>query len=134
MASNSIPGRRLARRQRGLTLITWLLIIAIGVFLALIALKLIPIYLEHYSIQHALKTLPQQPFVGEQAPAEIRKTLINSLKINSVYDFDPKNIKITKGLRNYTVEVNYEVRKPVMGNVDVVVYFSDSVEIVPTSP
>jgi hypothetical protein len=122
--------RRLSpKRQRGLTAISWILIIAIAVFLSMIGLKLVPIYLEHYSIQTLLRQLPEEPFIGEKGPAEIRKSLIARFKINSIYDFDPNNIKIQKGLRNYVVDVTYTVRKPVMGNVDMLVSFSDSVEI-----
>jgi hypothetical protein len=55
------------------------------------------------------------------------------LKINSVYDFNPKNIVIKKGLNSYLVDVSYEVREPVLGNVDIVVSFSNQVEITPTT-
>ena len=122
--------RRLSpNRQRGLTAISWIFIIALAVFLGMIGLKLVPIYLENYSIQTLLRQLPEEPFIGEKGPAEIRKSLIARFKINSIYDFDPNNIKIQKGLRNYVVDVTYTVRKPVMGNVDMLVSFSDSVEI-----
>lgn len=122
--------RRLSpKRQRGLTAISWIFIITLAVFLGMIGLKLVPIYLENYSIQTLLRQLPEEPFIGEKGPAEIRKSLIARFKINSIYDFDPNKIKIQKGLRNYVVDITYEVRKPVIGNVDMVVSFSDSVEI-----
>ncbi|MCU0766460.1 MAG: DUF4845 domain-containing protein [Gammaproteobacteria bacterium] len=121
-------------RQRGLTAISWIFIIALAVFLGMIGLKLVPIYLNHYTIQTVLRQLPEEPFIGDKGPAEIRKSLLTRFKINSIYDFDPNNIKIQKGLRNYTVEVTYTVREPVMGNVDMLVSFSDSVEITPTGP
>ena len=125
--------RRLSpKRQRGLTAISWILIIAIAVFLSMIGLKLVPIYLEHYSIQTLLRQLPEEPFIGEKGPAEIRKSLIARLKINSVYDFNPNNIVIKKGLNTYLVDVSYEVREPVLANVDIVVSFSNQVEIRPT--
>ena len=121
-------------RQRGLTAISWIFIIALAVFLGMIGLKLVPIYLTHYNIQTVLRQLPEEPFIGDKGPAEIRKSLLTRFKINSIYDFDPNNIRIQKGLRNYTVEVTYTVREPVMGNVDMLVSFSDSVEITPTGP
>ena len=128
-ATGSGPGG-----QRGLTAISWIFIIALAVFLGMIGLKLVPIYLNHYTIQTVLRQLPEEPFIGDKGPAEIRKSLLTRFKINSIYDFDPNNIKIQKGLRNYTVEVTYTVREPVMGNVDMLVSFSDSVEITPTGP
>jgi hypothetical protein len=120
-------------RQRGLTAISWILIIALGAFLGLIALKLIPIYLQAFNISTVVTQLPDEPFIGDKGPAEIRKSLMARLKINSVYDFDPKNIVIKKGLNTYLVDVSYEVREPVLGNVDIVVSFSNQVEIKPTT-
>jgi len=120
------------RRQRGLTAISWILIIALGAFLGLIALKLIPIYLQAFNISTVVKQLPDEPFIGDKGPAEIRKSLMARLKINSVYDFDPNNIVIKKGLNTYLVDVSYEVREPVLANVDIVVSFSNQVEIRPT--
>jgi len=120
------------RRQRGLTAISWILIIALGAFLGLIALKLIPIYLQAFNISTVVKQLPDEPFIGDKGPAEIRKSLMARLKINSVYDFNPNNIVIKKGLNTYLVDVSYEVREPVLANVDIVVSFSNQVEIRPT--
>jgi len=120
------------RRQRGLTAISWILIIALGAFLGLIALKLIPIYLQAFNISTVVTQLPDEPFIGDKGPAEIRKSLMARLKINSVYDFNPNNIVIKKGLNTYLVDVSYEVREPVLANVDIVVSFSNQVEIRPT--
>ena len=121
------------RRQRGLTAISWILIIALGAFLGLIALKLIPIYLQAFNISTVVRQLPDEPFIGDKGPDEIRRSLIARLKINSVYDFNPKNIVIKKGLNSYLVDVSYEVREPVLGNVDIIVSFSNQVEIKPTT-
>ncbi len=133
MQSTNLARRTSPRRQRGLTAISWILIIALGAFLGLIALKLIPIYLQAFNISTVVKQLPDEPFIGDKGPAEIRRSLIARLKINSVYDFDPKNIVIKKGLNTYIVDVSYEVREPVLGNVDIVVSFSNQTEIKPTT-
>jgi hypothetical protein len=133
MQSTNLARRTSPRRQHGLTAISWILIIALAAFLGLIALKLIPIYLQAFNIATVVKQLPDEPFIGDKGPAEIRRSLIARLKINSVYDFDPKNIVIKKGLNTYLVDVSYEVREPVLGNVDIVVSFSNQTEIKPTT-
>jgi hypothetical protein len=133
MQSTNLARRTSPRRQRGLTAISWILIIALAAFIGLIALKLIPIYLQAFNIATVVRQLPDEPFIGDKGPNEIRKSLIARLKINSVYDFDPKNIVIKKGLNTYLVDVSYEVREPVLGNVDIVVSFSNQTEIKPTT-
>jgi hypothetical protein len=53
------------------------------------------------------------------------------LKINSVYDFDSDAIKVKKDKFGTRFEVNYEIRKPVAGNVFIVMAFSESATFPP---
>jgi len=46
-----------------------------------------------------------------------------------VYDFSRDNIHIKKTKNGTRIDVRYEVRKPVIGNVSVVMEFSESVVI-----
>ena len=118
----------LPKRQQGMTFISWLLVAMIAGFFAVIILALAPIYLEHYSIQHVLLSFENEPQLDKKTNGEIRELMKRRLKINGVYDFDvAKNVHINHDKGRTTVRVLYEVRKPIMGNVDVVVHFDDAV-------
>ena len=116
------------KRQRGMTFISWLLVLGIAGGIAAIALTLIPIYLEHYSIKHVLVQFEDERDLDKMSTTEVRALMHKRLKINGVYDFNVKeNLKVERDKGRVTVRVLYEVRKPVLGNVDLVVHFDDAV-------
>ena len=117
------------RRQRGMTMISWMLVLAIAVFFLIVGMKLIPSYIEFYSIQGILEAVQQDKTMRDAPPAKIRESIKKRMKINSIYEFDPKNIVIKKEKTGQIVIVAYEVRKNVVGNVDVVMSFKDQVSL-----
>jgi len=117
------------RQQRGLTMISWMLVIGIAVFFVVLGMKLIPSYIEFYSVKQVLASVAQERNADKQTPAQIRSTMLKRLKINGVYDFDPKNIKITKEKAGLQVAVEYEVRKNMAGNLDALMTFKDKVTL-----
>jgi hypothetical protein len=64
--------------------------------------------------------------VRKMAPTEMKQSFLKRLKINGVYTFDPDAITIKKEKTGTSFSVNYEVRKPVAGNVSVMMEFSES--------
>jgi hypothetical protein len=124
----TIMRSNLAKRQQGMTFISWLLVLGIVGFFAMIGLTMVPVYLEHYSIKHVLMSFEQEHDLSKKSPSEIRALMKKRLKINGVYEFDVRNnLKIKRLKAGTEVRVQYEVRKPVVGNVDLVMSFDDSI-------
>jgi Tfp pilus assembly major pilin PilA len=118
----------LKNRQRGMTMISWLIVLGIAVFFVLIGIKMVPTYLENYSIKQVLANMQNDRTVRKMTPKEMRESFMKRIKINSVYEFDRKWITIKKEKSGGTLfAVDYEIRKPVAGNVSIVMAFSDSV-------
>ncbi|MCB1800504.1 MAG: DUF4845 domain-containing protein [Gammaproteobacteria bacterium] len=110
---------------------SWLLVLGVAVFFILIGIKMVPTYLENYSIRQVLKNMENDRAVRKMTPGEVRQSFIKRLKINSVYNFDRDTLKIKKEKTGTSIEVDYEVRKPVAGNVAVVMSFKESAHIAP---
>ena len=117
----------LKRKQTGISFISLLMLIAVFGFFVMVGLKIIPSYVEHYSIKKVLLSLEDEIMIAKKSPAEIRKLIAKRFKINSVYDFDPKNIQFSKKQQGLEVRIAYEVREKIAGNVDVVISFDDQV-------
>jgi predicted membrane protein len=113
-------------QQAGLTMLSWLIVLGIAVFFVLIGVKMIPTYLENYSIQQVLKNMENDRSVREMTPGEMKKSFLKRIRINSVYEFPRDAIKIRKERDGTLFEVDYEIRKPVAGNVAIVMSFSNS--------
>ena len=121
--------KQVRTRQQGLTMISWLVVGGIGIFFIMLGVKLIPVYLDHYSLRNVLETVQNEPNPRALTPRTIRKLIKRRLSINGVYDFDQKNIKISKKKGRTVVDVNYEVRIPMAGNIQALVSFSESVSL-----
>ncbi|HOP15857.1 MAG TPA: DUF4845 domain-containing protein [Gammaproteobacteria bacterium] len=116
----------MATKQNGMTMMSWLVVLGIVVFFILIGIKMIPTYLENYSIKQVLVNMENDRAVRTMSPAEMKVSFMKRLKINSVYEFDRNSIQIKKEKTGTRFEVTYEIRKPVAGNVAIVMAFSDS--------
>lgn len=126
-----MKARMNVQSQRGMSMISWLVVIAVGVFFVLIGIKMVPTYLENYSIRTVLNNMEEDRSVRTMSPAQMKESFIKRIKINNVYTFDPKTIKIKKEKNGTLFAVDYEVRKPVAGNVAIVMSFSESALISP---
>jgi len=116
----------MATKQNGMAMVSWLVVLGVVVFFILIGIKMIPTYLENYSIKQVLTNMENDRAVRSMSPAEMKQSFMKRLKINSVYEFDRNAIQIKKEKNGTRFEVSYEIRKPVAGNVSIVMAFSES--------
>lgn len=116
--------------QRGMTGFGWLVVLALIAFFALLTLRLAPVYLDYYKVVSSLKSLKQEPNLTQKTPAEIMDLLSRRFDVNSINDVTRKDIHIEKSGGVLTVGVKYQVRVPIMGNVDALVSFNRSVHVV----
>ncbi len=115
------------RKQNGLTLIGFLITLAVVLFFAYTAMRLVPMYLEYYSLIGALEKLEDDPSAKSMAPRQIKQSIQDSLWVSYSDDnIEAKHIRISKKSGGVTVRVAYEVRKPFLGNIDIVGSFDRS--------
>ena len=117
-------------RQQGMTGLGWLTVIALIGFFSLLIIKLAPIYMEHYSVRTVLESLKEEPLITKKSKAEIRTMINRRLKVNGVYDMQKEAISIKKDGGVTTVDITYQVQKNMAGNIDVLVSFSNQIELV----
>ena len=122
---------KIRSKQRGMAVTSWVIVIAVVLFFTLLGIKLVPSYMEFYSIAKILESLAEDRSVKDSSTSQIRKVFDRRININSIYDFDPKSLKFRHGKGEskgkLIMEVEYEVRKKMVGNVDVVMTFHKEV-------
>ena len=112
-------------KQQGMTLIGFVIVLAIAGIFAYVGMKLVPMYTEFYSVKSAMKALAAEPGVAGYAPEKVRDLFSRKLYIDYSDDnIKPQNIKLTRQGAGWKMEVNYEVRKPLIANLDVVGRFN----------
>lgn len=108
------------KAQRGLTLTSFLVVLVVVGFFLYVGMKLFPMYQENYAVRSAMKSLANEPGIGQMQPANIQALLFKRLYINYSDNVKPANVKFDRKENGWTLRVNYEVRRPLIGNLDVV--------------
>ena len=117
------------RKQSGLTLIGFIIVLGVvGVF-AYCGMKLFPMYSEFYSVKQALKGLSAEPGIANKDPAKVKDLLFRRLYVSYAENVKPNNVKITRDSQGYVITVKYEVRRELIGNLDVVGKFEASEDL-----
>ena len=116
------------KKQRGLTLISWLFVMAILGFFVLLTLRLVPIYTNHFSVKDVLMSLESERDLYSFNQQQVLTILKRKFNINRVIGFKDEHFSITlKDNGNKVLRIAYEDRRNIMGNVDVIVKFDDSI-------
>src|SRR3546814_9328069 len=75
----STGGELMKRTQRGMTLMSFIIVLAVVGFAAYIGMKLFSMYSEYYSVRQELKGLQAEPGIAKQDPAKIKKLFFRQI-------------------------------------------------------
>ena len=109
-----------SRQQSGMTLLSFIVVMAVVGFALYIVMKLFPMYNEYFSVRTALKGVAAEPGVIQKSPGEIEDMFFRRLYISYSDNVKPEHVRIEQTGGGMVMHVNYEVRKPLVGNLDVV--------------
>ena len=118
-----------SNKQQGMTLISLLIVLAVCGFLLMLLLKIGPIYLDHSKVTNALNAIKETTDITTKTPAEIKEILRKRFDTSYVSDVTEKDAEILKDGAYLKIEMNYEIVKPIFGNLSVVVAFDDVIEV-----
>ena len=112
------------KAQRGITLIGFIMLLAvIGVFL-FVGFKLFPVYAEYYSAVTDMKASCKEPDAPNASLHEMRTKLDRRFNISYVESIDTKkDVKIISEGDKKLLHIQYEVRRPLIYNLDFVAKF-----------
>jgi hypothetical protein len=114
------------KSQRGITLLGFIIVLAVVGLFAYVGMKLFPMYSEYYSVKSALKGLSQEPGIANTDPRKIQDLFFRRLYISYAENVKPEHVKIKRVDNGWQMDVSYEVRKPVIANLDVVGKFDST--------
>ncbi|HTF83840.1 DUF4845 domain-containing protein [Cellvibrio sp. ARAG 10.3] len=120
---------RTLKKQQGLGMLAWLVVLAIAGFFLLCAFKIIPLYAENRYVISGLKALVEPGTkLEDMTTAEIKKKMGNFYMINNVRSKDAQNIVVDRDARRVVVKIDYEARVNLFYNLDVVVDFKNHLD------
>jgi hypothetical protein len=118
------------QQQRGMTMISLVLLLAAIGAVVILVLKITPVYMNHGKVVSALEGLKGTTDIQTQSKAEVITSLSKRFTVNSVTGIDSeKDIIITKNGDYLKVEIKYQVEQPLVGNLFALMKFDDVIEV-----
>ena len=118
------------RKQLGMSLVGMLLIALVVVAGALAIMRVTPMYLDNMAVKGALKGLASDPSASQVTSSErLRSMLQRRLDVSSISSIKSRDVKIKRIDGGREVRATYEVRVPLVGNLDVIGHFDNAVLI-----
>jgi hypothetical protein len=116
-------------REAGMTFISFLIVIGLIGFFAMLVLKIGPVYLDHYKVKASLESLKSDRDLDTRSREEIVKSLEKRWEVDTVNSVTRDDVVIDKNNSQMSIRIAYDVATPIMGNVDVLIHFNDAIEV-----
>lgn len=117
-------------RQRGMGMLSILVVLSLVVFFVTLLLKLGPAYMGFWTIKSVMDEVAVQSTPTDGGAREIANQIGKRLDINSVSQVSAKDFKIRRTADNlYEVTLDYEQRQHLFFNIDTVLTFAYRVDV-----
>jgi len=128
-------GTRLLRNsgQRGMTLIGMLLLLIVIAFAALIAMKVVPMYIEYYTIKSTIESIRKEPQLAQMSPTDIHSAIQKRFDIGYVDKLNARDLKIRNDAesRGRVLELVYEDERELFYGLYVVLKVDETLPLTP---
>ncbi len=114
----------LARSQKGMGLLGWLILLSVVAFFASVAFKMFPHYMDNMALEKAIMSVETDKALGVTTVPDFRMHIVKSMQVNSIRDLnldDAMDVKIENN--EFRVHLKYEKREPIIQNLDLVARF-----------
>ncbi|WP_281852926.1 DUF4845 domain-containing protein [Dyella sp. GSA-30] len=118
------------KKQSGITLIGFLVVLIVVGFFGFMAMKLIPSYTEYMGVSKAMNQVASAGVEGKSLD-EVRRDLIFKMGFQYVDDatVGPKDITLQRSGNAAQLKVAYDKRIPFLYNIDFLLHFEKSVTL-----
>lgn len=116
------------KNQQGMTFFGVILVGVMIVGGAILVMKLIPAYLEFFSVKKIVSAMANDSSLTGESPAKIREAFDKRAVIDGVTVIKGGDLEITKERGQSVVTANYSVTVPLVGNLSALMDFHASTQ------
>jgi hypothetical protein len=116
-------------KQRGITLMSFVLVLIVIVLFAVVAMNLFPVYSEGFSVHNAMKSVAKEPNAAAMPLPALQTSLQRHFDIDYVDSVQGKDAKVIRDKGGNILNMTYEVRKHLFYNLDFVAMFDYNVPL-----
>lgn len=123
-------------KQKGITFLGFLIGCAVVGSFAYLGMRFWPLLNEKLKVDQAMHTVAARPDISNLNKADIGKYILRTFEIEDVDQFstmkdmkDVFSVQKIKGQKKRIITMAYEIRRPLIANLDVVMNYNKSIEI-----
>jgi cell division protein FtsL len=118
-------------RQRGMTVIGMLLVMIVVAFVALIGMKVVPMYVQYYSIKSTIESIRKEPQVAQMTPMDIQNAIQKRFDIGYVDNISARDLKIRNERSGRVLDLIYQDERSMFYGLSVVLKVNESIPLNP---
>ena len=119
----------MAIKQRGITMLSFVMVLIVIVIFAVVAMNLFPVYSEGFAVHSAMKSVAKDPNAANMPLPALQQSLQRHFDIDYVDSVMGKDAKLIREKGSNTLNMTYEVRKHLFYNLDFVAMFDYNVDL-----
>ena len=121
-------------KQRGMTLISWVIVLGVIAFFATVVIRILPMYQEYFGVVRILDNMAIELEDNKMTKAQANLMLMRRFNTGYISSVKKENIEISRG-RNTThvtkIAIDYEVRVPFIAQIDLIGHFKKAIDVEP---
>ena len=114
------------KRQRGVTFIGMIFIAGLIIMGAIIALKLVPAYIEYATVAQHLREIARSPEARGSSAREIQMMFSKRAQIDDIKAINANDIEVTREGDSVVLSASYQTEVKLFGNLSACIDFEPS--------
>lgn len=116
------------RKQKGVSLLGFIVWAAIVLFALLLGFKIGPAYVEYVTIKSQFKAIANDPAMVGGGKREVEGAFVRRATMEDIRSIGPGDLNIVREGDRLVISADYSVRVPLFGNISACMDFSPSTE------
>lgn len=129
--ASQLSEREKAERQRGMTVIGMLLLLVVIAFVALVGMKVIPMYIQYYSIKSTIESIRKEPQLAQMSALDIQNAIQKRFDIGYVNNINARDLKIRNERNGRVIDLVYNDERELFYKLFVVLKVNEAVPLNP---
>jgi phosphorylcholine metabolism protein LicD len=110
--------------QKGMSLLSWLVVLGLVAFFASAAFKVLPHYFDNMALEKLITSVETDKAANIRSINEFYSHVSKGMQVNSIRDLNLQEaLKVKMENNEFRAHLKYEKREPLIENIDLVVRF-----------
>ena len=118
-------------KQRGITVIGMLLLIIVIAFVALIAMKVVPMYIQLFTVKSTIESIRKEPQLAQMNTTDIQNAIQKRFDIGYVDNITARDLKIRNDRGGRVLDLVYQDERYLFYGLSVVLKVNETIPLTP---